>query len=476
MKHRIFSIHSKVFFYTLAILLFAICVTVMFFANQIGSVIERAQQEQLASIFAPLVEELKGASDEDAANIAKSFYSKNTAFAFSLSAKDGEIIFQTVNFEPTQINNGVLNPEGILTQANPSTIPKVQYKFTTNSGSDGILRLVMITDSGGRLYITGKLSGAETHVEYIEKTAIALGLILLVSIMGAALFAKRISNPIRKIAKDTKCMAELQSVAAPKIRNDEIGELAADVYSMYEALKSTIAQLEIEIAREREMEENQRYFFSAASHELKTPISAMSALVEEMLDGMVGIEDYPESLRQCMKMIVEQKKLVSEILEIVRLSGDSVAIKHQEIRLNDVSETVLSVIKPLVESNNIELRIQIPENCSCQTDRKMLERVLSNIFINAVQNTKESGTVCIWTENKADDVMFYVANTGNQIENEMMSKLFEPFFRADKVRNRSSGHSGLGLTIVKRMLDRLEIPFALENTDTGVVFWMCLPK
>jgi len=476
MKHRFFSIYSKVFFYTLAILLFTICVTVLFFANQIAPVIERAQQEQLANVFAPLVDELRGKTDEEAANIAKYFYAKNTAFAFSLSSIDGEIVYQSDNFEPAELKNGVLNTEGILSQSNQSNISQTQYKFSSNNSADGKLRLVMITDNGGKLYITGQLSGKEIYVEYIEKTAIALGLILLVSIIGAALFARRIASPIRKIAKDIKNMAELQTVPAPKTRNDEIGELAVDVYSMYEALKLTIAQLETEITRQREMEENQRYFFSAASHELKTPIAAMSALVEEMLDGMVDASEHPESLRKCMKMIVEQKKLVSEILEIVRLSGGTVAESPQNIRLYKTSEAVLSIIKPLSEIKNIELHIKISEDCSCRTDRKMLERVLSNVFTNAVQNTPENGVVRIWAENKDDDILFCVSNTGEQIDKEMIPKLFEPFFRADQARSRSSGHSGLGLTIVKRILDHLEIPFALENTDTGVVFWMRLPK
>ena len=476
MKRKFSGIYSKVFFYTLAILLFTICVTAMFFANQIGPVIERAQQEQLANVFAPLVDELRGKTDEEAANIAKSFYAKNTAFAFSLSSIDGEIVYQSDNFEPAELNNGILNTEGILSQSNQSNIPQTQYKFSSNNSSDGTLRLVMITDNGGKLYITGQLSGTEIYVEYIEKTAIALGIILLVSIIGAALFARWIASPIRKIAKDTKNMAELQTVPAPKKRNDEIGELAVDVYSMYEALKSTIAQLETEITRQREMEENQRYFFSAASHELKTPIAAMSALVEEMLDGMVNIEEHPESLRKCMKMIAEQKKLVSEILEIVRLSGSTVAESPQNIRLHKASEAILSIIKPLAEIKNIELHTQIPEDCSCRTDRKMLERVLSNVFTNAVQNTPENGIIRIWTENKGDDILFSISNTGEQIDKEILPKLFEPFFRADQARSRSSGHSGLGLTIVKRILDHLEIPFALENTDAGVVFWMRLPK
>ena len=476
MKRKFFSIHSKVFFYTLAILIFTVCVTVLFFANQIGSVIERAQQEQLANIFSPLIEELTGKTDEEAANIARSFYEKNTAFAFSLSSKNGEIVYQTENFEPAPINNGMINPESILTQNNQSNLPHAQYKFSTDSGSDGILRLVMVTDSGGRLYITGKLSGSEIYAEYIGKTAIALGLILLVSITGAALFAHRIASPIREIAKDTKSMAELKDVPSPKVRNDEIGSLANDVYSMYEALKSTIAQLETEIAREREMEENQRYFFSAASHELKTPIAAMSALVEEMLDGMVDVDEYPDNLRKCMKMITAQKKLVSEILEIVRLSGGAISENHRDIQLKDISESVLSIVKPLYEVKEIELHTQISEDCSCRTDSKMLERVLSNVFTNAAQNTPEHGKVRIWAENEEENILFCVSNTGKTIDDETMPRLFEPFYRIDQARSRNAGHSGLGLTIVKRVLDYLEIPFALENTDAGVVFWMRLPK
>jgi len=476
MKRKFFSIHSKVFFYTLAILLFTIFVTVLFFANQIGPVIERAQQEQLANIFSPLIEELTGKTDEEAANIAKSFYTKNTAFAFSLSSKDGEIVYQTENFIPAPVNNGMINPESILAQSNQSNLSQIQYKFSTNSGSDGVLRLVMVTDSGGRLYITGKLSGTEIYAEYIGKTAVALGLILLVSIIGAALFAHRIAGPIRRIAKDTKSMAELQAVPYPKTSNDEIGLLANDVYSMYEALKSTIAQLETEIAREREMEENQRYFFSAASHELKTPIAAMSALLEEMLDGMVDVDEYPDNLRKCMKMIAEQKKLVSEILEIVRLSGSAVCENHKDINLNDLAEAVMSIIKPLFEAKSIELHTQIPDDYICKSDSKMLERVLSNIFTNAVQNTPEYGKVCIWAEQEEDNILFCISNTGNQIDDEAMQRLFDPFFMIDQARSRSAGHSGLGLTIVKRILDHLEIPFALENTDTGVMFWMSLAE
>ena len=82
-------------------------------------------------------------------------------------------------------------------------------------------------------------------------------------------------------------MACLESVPFPVARRDEVGQLAKDVHDMYEKLKQTISKLEAEILREKEMEENQRYFFSAASHELKTPIAASSALLEGMIAGIV---------------------------------------------------------------------------------------------------------------------------------------------------------------------------------------------
>ena len=476
MKHRLFGIYGKVFFYTLAILLFAFCITVFFFANQIGSIVERTQQEQLAGIFAPLSEALKGRSDEEAAQIAADFHAKNTSFDFSLSSKDGRILYQTDSFVPFQVSENTLIANGFFSQDNDAPFRERFYRYAISGNANNRLQLVMATDSGGRLYVTGLLSGSEIYIEYLEKTAIALGLILLASTVGAALFARRIAGPIRVIAGDTKRMTELQPVSPPKIRKDEIGELAADVFTMYQTLNSTIDQLEIEIKREREMEENQRYFFSAASHELKTPIAAMSALVEEMLEGMVDAECYNENLNKCMKMLVAQKKLVSEILELIRLSGDSIEVNRQHIQLSEVIDAILPMAQPLSETKKLNLIVEIPEEFTCHSDERMLERVLSNVIMNAVQNASEYGDVRIWAENSEENILFLVSNVGEQIDDEVMSRLFEPFFRQDQARSRVSGHSGLGLTIVKRVLNRLEIPFSLENTDTGILFWMRLPK
>ena len=101
-------------------------------------------------------------------------------------------------------------------------------------------------------------------------------------------------------------MACLEKVSLPVSRRDEVGQLSRDVHTMYEKLKYTISELQAEIKKEKEMEESQRYFFSAASHELKTPIAAASALLEGMIAGIGDYSNHPKYLRECLNMMGAQ--------------------------------------------------------------------------------------------------------------------------------------------------------------------------
>jgi two-component system sensor histidine kinase VanS len=93
-----------------------------------------------------------------------------------------------------------------------------------------------------------------------------------------------------------------------------------------------------------------------------------------------------------------------------------------------------------------------------------------------VQNTPEGGEIRIGTEPLAEGYRLCVLNTGARIDPAALSKLFDPFYREDQARSRKSGRSGLGLTLVRKTLEAMNVPFALENTPQGVLFWMDLPK
>lgn len=120
--------------------------------------------------------------------------------------------------------------------------------------------------------------------------------------------------------------------------------------------------------------------------------------------------------------------------------------------------------------------MDIPDGHNCLVDSKMLQKALSNIILNAVQNTPTGGEIRLWSEPAAKQYRLCILNTDARIDDTVLPKLFDPFYRMDKVRARKSGRNGLGLTIVRKTLEVMNIEYALENVPDGVLFWMNLPK
>jgi two-component system sensor histidine kinase VanS len=314
------------------------------------------------------------------------------------------------------------------------------------------------------IYMASALYSGVAHNDFLQRTIVVLMVLLAIGALSAGLFAHRIAKPIKKIAYDTERMANLEPVPPPMPRKDEIGQLAQDVYKMYEALKA-------EIERVSEMEENQRYFFSAASHELKTPIASTLILLQGMLDNIGEYSNHPKYLLECIKKMRTQSKMISEILDIVRLTDGTIIPSYEKVNVRAVVKSVAVSHQTLIKTKEQQLSINLPDNLTCNTDPAMLTRVLSNVVLNAVQNTKAQGEICIRHENDR----LFILNKGARIDSAALSNVFEPFYREDKARSSEVNRSGLGLTIVKKTLDCMGLEFSLENTDDGVCFWLELP-
>jgi two-component system sensor histidine kinase VanS len=195
-----------------------------------------------------------------------------------------------------------------------------------------------------------------------------------------------------------------------------------------------------------------------------------------MLANIGDYKDHPKYLRECLKMIDAQSKMVSEILEIVNLSDGKIAPVPEKLDIESTITGLLPDFQTLSEANGLQIITEIPGGQTCLADPQMLHRALSNIILNAIQNTPEGGGIRIWIEPGAGQTRLCVLNTGTKIDETILPKLFDPFYRADKSRSRKNGRSGLGLTIVRKTLETMKIPFALENTQDGVLFWMDLPQ
>jgi len=455
MKRRgLFGIYAKVLSYTLVILFAVVVVAALFLSTQISEALRSMEYEQLSHIFSPLNEQLVGKSDEEAIIILQDFHGINAAFEFYATNDSGEIIFKT--------------PGAIISGNDTAfTIGRDNVFFFRPYSDDGSQ---MTTTQVGNisLFVSGIVANDTVHREFIQNTIIALLLLFLIGGIAASVFAHLITKPIKILAQNTKRMSELEFAAAPVARNDEIGQLADDVYVMYEKLKS-------EIQRVREMELSQRYFFSAASHELKTPIASTLILLQGMFDNIGDYKDHPKYLLECIKKMKTQSKMISEILEIVRLTDGTITPNNEMIEINAVIKSVVASHQTLTEAKEQRINVNVPETIVCMADCVMLKRVFSNVFLNAVQNTPEQGEIFIWHEDMGAAVRLFILNKGVEIEADTLSNAFEPFYREDKARSSEVGRNGLGLAIVKKTLNCMGFDFSLENTDDGVCFWIDLP-
>ncbi|PWN73282.1 sensor histidine kinase [Bacillus paranthracis] len=442
------GIFIKIFAYTIVAMLLIVFVTATLFSGQFLTLYRAVEREQILVSYQPLVNRVKNSNYNDIPAAAQRFRDNNQSFEFCIIDDNGGVIYATPGADTSDNFNGDF------------------YYVVHNDKARGY-SVVAQTRPGLTAF----------YNEIIVRALVAFAIVLALCLVCAYVFARQITNPIKRLADDAGKMARLEDVPQSlPIRRDELGDLSRDIHSMYDKLKDTISRLENEILRVREMEEAQRYFFSAASHELKTPIAATSILLEGMLENVGDYKDHPKYLRECVKMMDAQDDVISEILEIVNLSDGKISQDLEKLKLRQIVADILPDFQILAEANGQCIVMDIPDEQNGLVDSKMLQKALSNIILNAVQNTPTGGEIRIWSEPADKQYRLCILNTGARIDDTVLPKLFDPFYRMDKVRGRKSGRSGLGLTIVRKTLEAMNIEYALENVPDGVLFWMDLPK
>jgi len=410
-------------------LVLLICLTaVLLFWRQFLTFFRTEQVRQLSASFQPILDSItdRGRTPEEIAELARAFAENNQSFRFQIQEENGHVLFTTGNF----IDDEPVGPFGGI------KIRLVNISRDQNQRGQILPGGQIQREQRGNVRNSFVLIGYGSQIDYgafVLRSLLGVSIMLAIAVFGAFVFAWKITRP-----------------------------------------------LEDEIIRERTIEENQRLFFSAASHELKTPIAAARALLESMIAGVGDYKDHPKYLRECLKMLDSQAHLVSEILEIVKLSDTNAGSasaglvdaesQATSLDLADLGGTVLAEYRPLAEQRGLLIQGDFP-SVSIKANRNLLQRVFSNVIANAVQNTPEGGTIRIEAV-EGKNLRLSITNTGARIPEEVIPRLFEPFYRLDTARTRHGAQSGLGLVIVKKALDRMGFPFALENSSEGVVFWV----
>ncbi len=278
---------------------------------------------------------------------------------------------------------------------------------------------------------------------------------LLISVVCSLLFSKAIADPIKSISASTERMMELDETASCSIHSkDEIGILAQNVNDLYANLLSTIRHLEQEKNAVRDMERAKVDFLRAASHELKTPVTALNATLENMILGVGKYQDYAEYLPECKEMVEQLSGMIHEILETSKLS--TIMEQPKPVDISDLLAELCEPYQMIVAAHQISFSLDLPEKFPASLPVGPFSKVVSNILANAVAYTETGKSVSVYIDGHS----LVVENECTPIPDNEIHRLFEPFYRPDFSRSSESGGNGLGLYIVDKLLTSMDISYS----------------
>lgn len=238
-----------------------------------------------------------------------------------------------------------------------------------------------------------------------------------------------------------------------------------ELWMLARTLDEMAERLQQAQARERDAEAVRRDLISAVSHDLRTPLASLRAMVEAVADEVI---DDPASLRRYsfeMGRSVDQlSKLVDDLFELAQLEAGVIATETRRSRLGEIVETALATVAVPAAEKGLRLVAEVDTTADL-TCSPRLERVLLNLLHNAVQHTPANGTVRLAATLRDDWIELAVENTGSGIRREDLDRVFDPFFRADPARHGPG--AGLGLALARRIVEAMGGRISAESVAAG---------
>ena len=328
-----------------------------------------------------------------------------------------------------------------------------------------------------QLLVSPQLRLANQAVEALGRVAPWLALVLLAfSLLCALVYSRYITRPIVRLNGIAGRMAELDfHWSCGETRRDEIGQLGRSLDAMARRLDTALRELEAanqslrgEVERERALDRQRTAFFSAASHELKTPVTILRGQLTGMLEGVGVYRDRDRYLLRSLQVAGRMEDLIGEMLAISRMESGSVPIRRERVDLAALAEKRLDLDGGLLEQRGQRLSVSLTPGIAVAGDAALLGKAVGNLISNAALYSPQGAEVRVWCGLLDGRPALTVENTGVHIEEEALPRLFEPFYRAEGSRSRATGGSGLGLYLVKMILERHGAACAIENTEDGV--------
>src|SRR5436305_3834190 len=282
----------------------------------------------------------------------------------------------------------------------------------------------------------------------------------VVSLVLASLVALRLARPLDEIARAARRVARGEyDTRVQRQGPEEVASLADSFNQMAESLQ--------------EQEQMRREFIVNAAHELSTPLTNLQGYLEALRDGVIA-----PSAEQFQSLHEEVDRLVRLSQSLNSLAQDTAASNGRTLETIDLVpavRTAVELARPSFEAKRIQLRIHLPDRLAVRAQPDQLAQVFANLFQNASRYTPDGGLVTVAAEDRRSDVLVSVSNTGDGIPQQDLPHIFERFYRVEKSRDRARGGAGIGLAIVKQLVEATGGRVGAESQAGVTRFWFSLP-
>jgi signal transduction histidine kinase len=302
----------------------------------------------------------------------------------------------------------------------------------------------------------------QMYDESVTTVVIAASVVaVLASVILAIVLGRMLARPLAQIGSAARRIADGDYAArVPRDGPEEVASLA-------DSFNQMAASLELQ-------EQMRRDFIANAAHELRTPLTNLQGYLEALRDGVITADHATyESLHEEADRLVRLSRSLDALAEGDAGASPAVLV---ELDLAAAIGSALDLASPSIERAGLRLEPDLPTTLPARADPDRVAQVLANLLSNAVRYTPAGGVITVRAERRPDDVLVSVLNTGDGIPAEDLDRVFERFYRVEKSRDRARGGAGIGLAIVKQLVEQGGGRVGADSRDGQTRFWFSVPN
>ena len=386
-----------------------------------------------------------------------------------------------INNFKMKIKNYVENQDNINGNVLKKSDRYMIYKMFDNRLKFNNLELVGQLDSGVYIIMNTNFESVRESANISNRFLAYIGIIVAVLASIIMFFiSNSVTKPILELADIAKKMANLEFDVKYKVdTEDEIGVLGASINSLSTKLEKTISELknannelQNDLEQKEKIDEMRKEFLSNVSHELKTPI----ALIQGYAEGLnENINDDVESRQfYCDVIVDEAKKMNNMVKKLLDLNHIEFGDSPMDITRFDIVTLIKGIISStdiLFQQKDVDIQFKNNDKMFVWADQYLIEEVLINYISNALNHVDDNKIIKVNVTKDEEVVRVSVFNSGKNIPEEDIDRIWDKFYKVDKARTREYGGSGVGLSIVKAIMENHHRQCGVINKDNGVEFW-----